>query len=212
MMKDLNGQRVIFPVGLLRGKRAKVIKKIYLTLRLSATKPQRVFKTEYLMTCLIAVLLCASCAPGIRLNTGGVQEFETRSTYRVIFFGCNYLNDLETLAFLDKEGDQYVFAPYAPDFRYRMENGVAANDALEKANKFLDCNASFSRSRIRTIKAPDGHIIGYEVRPFYQPFPYGIDDVLETDYWLKGDKVIIKIRLLPSVERMLHGDGRDRDR
>ena len=93
-----------------------------------------------------------------------------------------------------------------------MENGVAATDALEKVNKFLDCNASFSRSRIRMINAPDGNIIGYEVRPFYQPFPYGIDDVLETAYWLKGDKVIITIRLLPSVEKMLHGDGRDRDR
>jgi len=168
-------------------------------------------KTGYLMTFLIAVLICASCAPGIRLNTSEVQKFEIRSTYRVIFFGCNYLNDLETLAFLDKEDDRYVFDPYAPDFRYRREKGVAADNALEKVDKFLNCNASFSHSRIRMIKAPDGNIIGYELKPLYQPLPYGVDDVLETDYWLKGDKVIITIRLIPSVEKMLQGDGRDRE-
>jgi hypothetical protein len=215
-MKDLNEQRVIFPLsrklsGLLRGKRVKVIKKLYLTLRLVAAKPRRVFKAGYLMAFLIAIPLCASCASGTRLNTGGVQEFDTKSTYRVIFFGCNYLNDLETLAFLDKEDDKYVFDPYAPDFRYRMENGVAVNDALEKVDKFLNCNASFSHSRISMITASDGHIVGYEVRPLYLPMTYGIDDVLETDYWLKDDKVVIRIRLLPYIEKRLHGDGRDRD-
>ena len=157
---------------------------------------------------LIAASFCASCTPGIRLNTGGTPGTEIKGDYRVILFGCNYLNDLETIAFLDKEGDQYTFEPYAPDFRYRIERGVAAEDAFEKANKFLDCNPSFRHSQISSITAPNGAIIGYEIRPLYEPFTYGVDDVMyTTDYRLKDDKVVITIRLLPSIENMLQGSG-----
>jgi hypothetical protein len=53
------------------------------------------------------------------------------------------------------------------------------------------------------IIAPNGDILGYEVRPLYYPFTYGVEDVLETDYRRKGDKVVITIRLVPSVQRML---------
>lgn len=161
---------------------------------------------------LIAASFSASCAPGIRLNTTGTPESEIKGDYRVILFGCNYFNDLETIAFLDKEGDQYTFEPYAPDFRYRIEKGVAEKDALEKATNFVHCNPSFRHSQISTIKAPNGDIIGYEIRPLYESFTYGVDDVLYTDYWLKGDKVVISIRLRSSIEKMLQDGGSEREK
>ncbi len=160
--------------------------------------------------CFIVFLIaafCTSCAPGIRLSTTGTPGPEIKGDYRVIFFGCNYLNDLDTIAFLDKEDDPYTFEPYAPDFKYRIKKGVGAKDAFEKANKFVQCNSSFSQSQMSTIKAPNGDIIGYEIRPLYQPFTYGVADALNTYYWLKGDKVVIRIMLNPSIENMLQGSG-----
>ncbi len=165
-------------------------------------------KTACLAAFLLSVLFCFSCAPGIRLNTQGAQDSEVTGTYRVIFYGCNFFNDLETIAFLDGEADQYTFEPYAPDFNYRIKKGVAAQEALGEANKFVNCNTSFSRAQLSKIVAPNGDTMGYEVRPLYYPFTYGVDDVLYTDYRIKGDKVVITIRLVPSVQKMLqNGNG-----
>jgi len=157
--------------------------------------------------------LCVSCTPGIRLNTLGAEEAEVTGNFRVVFYGCNFFNDLETIAFLDREGDQYTFEPYAPDFKYRAKRGMAAKEALTEAESFVNCNTAFNRAQLSRIIAPNGDILGYEVRPLYHPFAYHVDDVLYTDYRLKGDKVVITIRLVPSVEKMLQdGGGRERER
>jgi hypothetical protein len=156
-------------------------------------------------------LLCAlsytSCTPGIRLNTQAAQDSQVAGTYTVIFYGCNFLDDLETIAFLDKEDDRYTFEPFAPDFNYRVKKGIDAKDALAEATKFISCNSSFSRAQLSRILAPDGDTIGYEVRPLYHSFTYGVNDVLSTDYRIKGDKVVITVGLVPSVERMLENSG-----
>jgi len=164
--------------------------------------------SAWLAAFLISVALCVSCTPGIRLNTQGAQDSEVAGTYTVIFYGCNFFNDLETIAFLDKGSDLYAFEPYAPDFNYRIKKGVAATEALGEAYKFANCNTSFSRAQLSKIIAPNGDILGYEVRPLYYPVTYGAEDVLETDYRIKNDKVVITIRLVPSVQRMIqNGNG-----
>ena len=166
-------------------------------------------------TCFIAFLLLASllssCASGVRLKTQGAQDSEVAGRYRVIFYGCNFLNDLETVAFLDKEEDKYSFDPYAPEFNYREKAGLDGPTALAAAEHFLNCNGSYSRTQLLRVIGPDNDIAGYELRPLYVPFTYGVDDVLETDYVIRGDKVVIYIRLIPAVERRLR-DGRGHDR
>ena len=162
---------------------------------------------------LLAALFLVSCTSGIRLNTKGTGYSKAEGTYRVILFGCNFGNDLETIAFLDKESDKYVFEPYAPDFKFKIK-GVPAKEALKVAEEFVNCNTSFMHLQTYGIIGPNGEILGYEVRPLYEPLAYGDQDVLLTDYWLRDDKVVIKIRLNPSVERMLEdgGGGKDRNR
>lgn len=162
---------------------------------------------------LLVVSFCVSCTPGVRLNTRGAQEPEVTGTYTVIFYGCNFFDDLETIAFLDKEDDRYAFEPFAPNFKFKIKKGVPAKEALVEAKKFLNCNTSFSYAQLSRITAPDGYVLGYEVRPLYKPFRYGLDDVLYTDYRLKGDRVVLKIKLDPSIENMLQGgNGGDRDK
>jgi hypothetical protein len=172
-------------------------------------------KTEYLaaFVILLTVSFCVSCTPGIRLNTHGAQDSEVAKTYTVILYGCNFFNDLETIAFLDREDDQYTFEPYAPDFKYRVKKGVAATEALTGAENFASCNGSFKRAQLKSIIAPNGDILGYEVRPLYYSFAYGAEDILYTDYRVKGDTVVIKIWLNPSIENMLQGgNGEDREK
>jgi hypothetical protein len=170
-------------------------------------------KTTCLAAFLLASSFCVSCAPGIRLHSEGAGDSEITGNYRVILNGCNFLNDLETIAFLDKEGDQYTFEPYTPAFNYRVKKEVAAADAVAMAQKFVDCNTSFKYVRMSRISTPNGDILGYEIRPLYRPFTYGVDDVLYTAYILRGDKVVITIRLVPSVKRMLeNGDGTGRQK
>jgi hypothetical protein len=160
---------------------------------------------------LLFVLSCVACTPGIRLNTRAAQAPEVTGTYTVIFYGCNYLDDLHTIAFLDKEGDKYTFDPYTSDFNYRVRKGLDAKDALEEAGKFVRCNTSFSHAQLSTITAPGGATLGYEVRPLYLSFTYGVGDVLYTDYRIKGDKVVLTISLVPFVEKMLESSGRQRE-
>lgn len=168
------------------------------------------------IVCLAALLLSTlffvSCTSAIRLNTQGAQDSEVAGSYRVILYGCNFNNDLETIAFLDKEDDQYTFEPYAPDFKYKVKKGVAAKEALAKAKAFVNCNTSFLRAETYKIIGSSGEILGYEVRPLYDPLTYGAADVLLPSYSLKGDKVVIKIRLNHSVDMMLEGGGGDRSK
>jgi hypothetical protein len=80
------------------------------------------------------------------------------------------------------------------------------------ARKFVGCHTAFHRSQLGELVDAKGDVLGYELRPLYLPFVFGFDDVLDTDYRIKDGKVVIKIRLLPSVEKMLSGgsDGHDR--
>ena len=89
-------------------------------------------KTLYLFLLMIGVVFSSvSCAPGIRLNTQGAQDSEVAGNYTVIYYGCNFFNDLETIAFLEKEDGKYPFEPYAPDFEYRVKKGLPAKEAME---------------------------------------------------------------------------------
>jgi len=162
-------------------------------------------KTLYFLLLMFGVVFgSVSCTPGIRLNTQGAQDSEVTGNYTVIYYGCNFFNDLETIAFLDKEDGKYPFEPYAPDFEYRVKKGLSAKEAMETAMKFVTCNTSFSRAQVSGILGPNGETIGYEVRPLYQPFTYGAGDVLYVNYSLRDGKVVINVRL---PETMLQDGG-----
>jgi len=162
-------------------------------------------KTFYILMLMLGALLgSVSCTPGIRLNTQEAKETELTGNYTVIYYGCNFFNDLETIAFLAKEDGKYTFEPYAPDFQYRVKKGLPAKEALDSAMEFVNCTSSFARAQVSGILGPDGGTIGYEVRPLYKPFTYGAGDVLFVNYGLKDGKVIINVRL---PEEMLEGSG-----
>jgi hypothetical protein len=140
-------------------------------------------------------------------------ESDVTGDYRLILYGCNHYDDLETIAILDKEGDPYVFEPFAPDFKYRVKKNVPAKEALKEAEGFVDCHNAFRKAQLSRLVDAKGETYGFEVRPLYMPFVFGMEDVLHTDYRVEGDKVIVRIWLARPAEEMTgSGESREKER
>jgi hypothetical protein len=156
-------------------------------------------------------LAAGACALGNRLTMKSAEDSVVTGSFRLILYGCSHYDDVETIAILDKEGDPYVFEPFAPDFSYLVKKGVPAKESLQEAEKFVDCHNAFRRAQLSRLVDEKGETLGFEVRSLYMPFVSGVGDVLRTDYRIKGDRVIVRIRLSGAVADML-GDGGAREK
>jgi len=170
----------------------------------------RLFSYCWLIVLITVSVVSASCSLGKSLKKETATEAGVQGTYRLILYGCTHLNDLETFAILDKEGDRYTFDPYAPEFNYKAKTGLTSKEALEEARNFITCNSGYSRPQLSEIVDDEGNTLGYELKPLYLSFFYSLSDVLDTYYFLNGDKVIVSIRLKRSVEET-DSDGHKRD-
>lgn len=156
-------------------------------------------------TLVLTVMLffCVSSAVALKkpLKTEAAIPADVSGAFTLILYGANYLDDLETVAILDYEADDYHLEPYAPAFNYKVREGVQSQEALKEAEKFVSFHSSFWKSQMSKILDKEGVTIGYEVRPLYRPFTYGLSDILDVYYWFKGNgKVRVIIRLKSSVE------------
>jgi len=167
------------------------------------------FLLIFQITMLTGLMTGNSLAFEKPLRTEVARAEEVSGVFTVIRYRGTFIDDLETIAFLDLEGDQYTLEPYAPDFDFVTRKAIAAKEALKMAEEFVSQNSDFQYSRIFKILLPGGDVIGYEVRPFYRPFRYGTSDVLDVEYWLKDRRVKVKIRLKPWIERNIFGGGVD---
>lgn len=75
-------------------------------------------KNIYFFLILLSVILFFEVkdASAKFLKTQEAKAEEIKGSFTLIFYGGRHINDLETAVFLDKEGDQYEFEPYAPEF------------------------------------------------------------------------------------------------
>jgi hypothetical protein len=156
----------------------------------------------YAMLVMAWLTVVAGCATsGTLIHTESPGDKEISGVFTLILYGGNYSDDLETVAFLDREGDAYTFDIFAPDFNYRTIKGLSAAEGLKKAEEFVSRNTSFHQVRLSSIVEDKTGTIGYEVRPLYLPFTYGTDDLLDISYGEKGNKVVVTIRLKPYLEK-----------
>jgi hypothetical protein len=157
---------------------------------------------------VLSLLPLQACAPGKSLRTDVASGIDFKGTYTLILYGGNYSDDLETAAFLDKEGDRYTLEPYAPEFVFRTRKGLPADRALKEASEFIRSQANVHGEQFRSIRDEKGEIVGYEHRPLYLPLAFGTDDVLDINYWLKEDRILVYVTLKPSLEKRKSGfDG-----
>jgi hypothetical protein len=131
--------------------------------------------------------------------------------YSLILFGARHGFDLETIAFLDYEGDDTTFEPFSPEYDYKVKHHVEDEQALTEALKFISWYPSYLKARLSRITDMEDRILGYEVRPLYLPTTsFAHFDVLNVNYMLQEKKVVVRIQLKRSVESELEGNGGDR--
>ncbi len=134
---------------------------------------------------------------------------EIKGTFTLILYGANHIDDLETIAIMDYEGDNIKFEPYAPDFSYRKKFSVTPAEAIKEAVDFVSWHNAFNHYEIKRIVTKADSTLGFEIRPLYDPLTFGVTDVLDVDYILEGDKVKVLIKLKPHIERRIF-DGKDK--
>jgi hypothetical protein len=178
-------------------------------------------KIRYHNVLPVAVIVCiifgfagipSSFAFDKPLNTIEASTPEITGVFSLILYGRRFADDVETIAILDLEGDGYTLDPFAPDFDFKIKKGLSAKEALEQAQKFVSFHNAFWRSQLSRIIDNNGNTIGYEIRPLYLPFYFGVSDILDVYYWLKENgRVKVTIKLIPSVEKRRfpgwNGDG-----
>jgi len=150
------------------------------------------------------VLTLGSCAGGKQLRTELAQDPEITGSYTLILFGTRNAYELKTIAFLDKEGDGYELVPYAPEYNYKVIKNLPGTEALNKALDYVKWPRDYRSSQVRKILDDQGSVIGYEVRPLYDPLAYGISNVLVVQYWVQeGGKVKVTITLHPTAREYM---------
>jgi hypothetical protein len=137
------------------------------------------------------------------------DEKEISGNFTLILYGDRYLEDIEVVAVLDLEGDEYVFEPYAPEYNYTKKKNLAGKEALRESLNFVRVRGPQTRTQIRKLSDKNGRIVGYEVRPLFMAFRYGVSDVLNVRYSVRGEKVVIFIDLKPSVQKIIERDPAD---
>ena len=155
-------------------------------------------KNRYIIISIVLMLFVLSilsyACSGRYLRTQNATPEELSGFYSLILYGGNSPNDLKTIAFLAKEGTPYTFEVFAPDFDYKIIKNISAREALEQAEKFVSFHRDFWKTRLSKIVDANGNTIGYEVRPLYNPSTFGTPDILDVDYKMTDDKVIVYVR------------------
>jgi hypothetical protein len=155
-----------------------------------------------LIFCL-GVIIIKSFTRGKTLRTIPSPITTIHGVFTLILYGGRHSNDLETVAILAPESSRYTFEPFAPEFRFTVKKGVPAKEAIAAAEMFVSRHSSFRQSRISGIIDNKGNILGYEIRPLYFPLTFGTEEVIEVNYSIEANKIIVYVRLNATVDKML---------
>jgi hypothetical protein len=167
-------------------------------------------KTIFIFTiCLAAVLTLPACA-GMQLIPRSANPSEIKGTYTLILYGCNYIGDIQNMAILVDEKSEHPVEIYALDAMYKIKRGLLGPQALSEANTFINCSShTVWQTVLRRISDNGDRTIGYELKPLYRTWEFGLPEVLLSSYSLKNGKVTAYIRLEPGVWLNVYGGGGD---
>lgn len=157
-------------------------------------------KTKILTTLLLTVLLITSCATGLRLNTEYINTpHEFPGKFSLILYGARYIEDVETVAILDTDGDGYEMIPYAPEYDFTIIKGLSGDEAFTLAKEFIGFHRDYLSFVTRKIFDDKGSVIGYELMPLYT----SRGNPLRLSYYFEGEgRVKVYINTLPEFRRM----------
>lgn len=168
-------------------------------------------KTKHMLVfgiCLVLALIMQACMAGTQLRPMTADPAEVNATYTLVLYGCRSSDDVENMAFLVDEKSGYAFDVYAVDGMYKVKRGLSGPQALEEGTLFINCSAhTVWNTVLRKISDPTGKTFGYELKPLYRPWEFGIPEVLQSWYSLQGSTVTLHMQLDPSVWLTVYSSG-----
>lgn len=152
------------------------------------------------LAALAALMLClgaAGCAPRASLPTApAIDVEESDDAFTLIYFVGTDREDMRRAVILDLEDDEYTIQPEIDDLEYEILVNVSMGEAVYEAGVFYSQEPYIARFTRSAILAPDGEqVIGYELRPLYDPAFYGTDDILDIAYSLNVKRRIIALHV-----------------
>ncbi len=160
---------------------------------------------------LILVAVLQACVPRNQLMTSAAGPDDVKGTYSLMLYGCHYPAQVNNVAILVAENSKYPVEIYDLDTSYKLKKDVPAQQALAEADSFVRCSTyRIWQTQLRRIPDDSGGTIGYEVRPLYIPYEFGIPDVLRISYSLQNGVVRAYIKVDPDVQRALENSGNDK--
>ena len=136
------------------------------------------------------------------------DEQSIKGIYNLIIYSNSFINDPETFIILDVADDNTKIVPYAPSFQFKVHEKLDEKQALKIVHEILGDSANISSIKCTQIK--DGEsIVGYELKPIYFPWIYGIMEPLDTVYKKENNTITVFIKLNPIVERQIYFQNGD---
>ncbi|HMK44919.1 MAG TPA: hypothetical protein VK445_12360 [Dissulfurispiraceae bacterium] len=135
---------------------------------------------------------------------------EVQGSYTLLLHGGQYYNDLENIALLDREDDEYTLAFDSAAFRYVVKPGMQGPEAVAYAKQALMYHPMTSGLQISRLTAPTGQTIGYVLIPQYWITEFGYHQVIDVWYTWRDKTLLVHARLKPDVHDQLEGNRRER--
>lgn len=155
--------------------------------------------------CLLCLILGA-CQAVNTLQTKQLNALPSSlsGTFNVIKYGARHINDVETFAIIDFATDAYEFKIFSSEYNYSVSKLNGLSQAIEDASKFVAWHVYTQDVQISEIKALDGSVIGYELKPLYDRFMFGLQDVLDISYVQANKEITVYVKLNPMVEKIIY--------
>jgi len=112
---------------------------------------------------LFVFSLVASIAAG-DLKAALADESKVQGICTLILYACSSGCDVGNAAIFKKEGDGPSFDIAATSDQSEVKTGLAGNEVLAQAKKFVGCNLDDATAQLSKIMDIDGAILGFEVK------------------------------------------------
>jgi len=145
---------------------------------------------------IVCVFFCfyTSCVSSGTLQTASFSGDEiVGENFTVFLYGLDNSSDVESLAVLDRSDDTYTIAFMKALPSFRVLANVPRQEAISRAEAFLNGSTLLSHIEKREIQGPDGTVLGYEFRPIYNPFQVN-NSSFDSAYYPTGkNRVVFRV-------------------
>ena len=153
----------------------------------------RVYKTTILVAVMGMLFLpitgCVSALTQTRLEANAISA----GSYTVILYRGYGYRDLDSAAFLDKEGDGISLAENGSETGVIRMKKLDSAHALQEAEYFLGHHADFDYAQIQALTTSDGTLVGYEIRPIFRVVDASGSDPLQITYTAAGNRYLLPL-------------------